>query len=706
MFCKNCGSNQPDSAKFCSNCGSIIEAEPVTQEEETVNSQPINEPAEQDPVEELQIVWEEPREEPVSPPQKTEAPKSASVSDEAKKKPQSFWGSLGGFGRFLIIVMGISATLLTVALMKKDVLPSIVAACQLGGLGVAFLMHKGFIKCKLNWVKYVITVVALLLSILQVASSSWIDGISDFSLSGNAVTPYSAQDCVGKDKDTVEYDFWLADFDNIDLEAIEDLETTEQDKYGKVESVSINGVTDFEGNTEFKSSSKVVIRYHAFKKIAVPFSSDEIKGMDAESVQKAFEDAGFFKVSTDEKDDLDPDETDAEFENTISIDGIEDFEKGERFSPDADLEIITHRSYIKCNLKVIIDFTPNLIFSKYDVEFEIDDYTEILAHGEDAEFEYRLKQGKYTLTFTSVDSSSVNGSVTLDLKGDAEACYKISCTSSKVNVETQYVECKEAVGEDQAMIPSSASTCKYKDYKDVEKAFKNAGFTNIKTKILYDIFWGFTSEGEVDSVTVNGNSSFIRGDVYAKDAEIVITYHMKEEDDPSKKQNSSSRSNGTTSSKAPTSSKATVSSQEAIPMPVMPGSSLNSVVNVATSYGLTLAYSDLDFGHGTKERALTKSGMDLDILYSTSTKEVLCIQIVTYNLITTQEQKNFIQAIAKVACPSGDSAAVSAWVNNNVGGNTKTKINGFTYEVTTGAVGNLCYFAGNTEWEEWDSKVN
>ena len=84
------------------------------------------------------------------------------------------------------------------------------------------------------------------------------------------------------------------------------------------------------------------------------------------------------------------------------------------------------------------------------------------------------------------------------------------------------------------MVPTSASDCMFENYKDIEKQFKKAGFTNIKTKILYDIYWGWTEEGEVDSVTINGDDDFIRGDIYDKDSKIVITYHMKEEDDPNK----------------------------------------------------------------------------------------------------------------------------------------------------------------------------
>jgi hypothetical protein len=93
---------------------------------------------------------------------------------------------------------------------------------------------------------------------------------------------------------------------------------------------------------------------------------------------------------------------------------------------------------------------------------------------------------------------------------------------------------KGAVGEGEAMMPASASDFKFDNYKDVETALRNAGFTNVKTAILYDIVWGWTSEGEVESVSINGKTDFTKGNVFKKDAEIVITYHMWEKDDPNK----------------------------------------------------------------------------------------------------------------------------------------------------------------------------
>ena len=93
---------------------------------------------------------------------------------------------------------------------------------------------------------------------------------------------------------------------------------------------------------------------------------------------------------------------------------------------------------------------------------------------------------------------------------------------------------KWEVGDGEVAVPASASDYKYDNYQDVQKDLKDAGFTNITTEILYDIIWGWTEEGEVKSVSIDGRTDYEKGEVFKKDAPIVITYHMKEEDDPNK----------------------------------------------------------------------------------------------------------------------------------------------------------------------------
>lgn len=61
---------------------------------------------------------------------------------------------------------------------------------------------------------------------------------------------------------------------------------------------------------------------------------------------------------------------------------------------------------------------------------------------------------------------------------------------------------KWEVGEGEVTVPASSFDFKYENFEDVTKKLEGAGFTNITTSILYDIIWGWTAEGEVDSVSI------------------------------------------------------------------------------------------------------------------------------------------------------------------------------------------------------------
>ena len=63
---------------------------------------------------------------------------------------------------------------------------------------------------------------------------------------------------------------------------------------------------------------------------------------------------------------------------------------------------------------------------------------------------------------------------------------------------------------------------------------KKMGFTNIQTEPLYDIIWGITDDGELDSVYISGKTNFKRGEIFAKDAKILVKYHTLSENDPQK----------------------------------------------------------------------------------------------------------------------------------------------------------------------------
>ena len=82
-------------------------------------------------------------------------------------------------------------------------------------------------------------------------------------------------------------------------------------------------------------------------------------------------------------------------------------------------------------------------------------------------------------------------------------------------------------------VPMSSKEVKKANYQEVKENFEGVGFENIVLKAEYDIITGWlTEDGEVKSVTVNGDEKFSAGTEYRVDAEIVITYHTYRKNKP------------------------------------------------------------------------------------------------------------------------------------------------------------------------------
>lgn len=88
--------------------------------------------------------------------------------------------------------------------------------------------------------------------------------------------------------------------------------------------------------------------------------------------------------------------------------------------------------------------------------------------------------------------------------------------------------------EGEAKTPSGSTVQKGKDYKEVIKDFEESGFKNIKTEKIEDLILGWlTKDGEVESVSVDGNEDYSPNVWYPNDVEVLITYHTFPEKDKS-----------------------------------------------------------------------------------------------------------------------------------------------------------------------------
>lgn len=81
-------------------------------------------------------------------------------------------------------------------------------------------------------------------------------------------------------------------------------------------------------------------------------------------------------------------------------------------------------------------------------------------------------------------------------------------------------------------------------YGGIKKLFKDEGFTNIKLKPIEDLIFGWlTEDGEVESVTIDGDDTFDDFTSYNFDAEVVIKYHTFPQDDEETEESKSEATN-------------------------------------------------------------------------------------------------------------------------------------------------------------------
>ncbi len=75
-------------------------------------------------------------------------------------------------------------------------------------------------------------------------------------------------------------------------------------------------------------------------------------------------------------------------------------------------------------------------------------------------------------------------------------------------------------------IPHSAAVYEGNNYIEVVEELQKSGFTNVKTEVIYDLITGWiTKDGEIESISVDGDTSYNADARYDTSVPIIITYH-------------------------------------------------------------------------------------------------------------------------------------------------------------------------------------
>lgn len=89
-----------------------------------------------------------------------------------------------------------------------------------------------------------------------------------------------------------------------------------------------------------------------------------------------------------------------------------------------------------------------------------------------------------------------------------------------------FVACSEVDHTGQIQVPNDYQYYTHKDYKVVSEEIKKLGFENIEFNEVADLVVAFLyDDGEVETVSIDDNSSFSKGKWFNKDSKVIITYH-------------------------------------------------------------------------------------------------------------------------------------------------------------------------------------
>lgn len=87
------------------------------------------------------------------------------------------------------------------------------------------------------------------------------------------------------------------------------------------------------------------------------------------------------------------------------------------------------------------------------------------------------------------------------------------------------------------LAPDDSDDLEGDNYEDVVADFEEAGFTNVTTEVIDDLIIGvLVEDGEVEDVSIDGDTDFDNETPYPAEVEVVVTYHTfpeeEDEDDP------------------------------------------------------------------------------------------------------------------------------------------------------------------------------
>lgn len=535
MKCSKCGAELSEDTKFCSYCDEKVV--------ETNDTPPVTPTTEQEYKSEV----------------KTEninnSPSPINFKSSNDNEIKKIWNKLDKFGNISVIGIAIFVLLGLIALVAGKTFAIIIAVVQIAITIVALLMKKGIIKVANSRIPILTLILSLVLLVPYI-------GLFNIDMSKN--TRYQWSNIVLKDVIPEPKSNCGEIINNTNDYLALYVYKTNSDQYkGYIDSCKDKGFTaDIEQSEDSfdafnESGYKLSLCYDENDKemdvrLNAPMKLGTLKWSDSEFAKLLpMPKSTVGKIEKDDK---------TGFVAYVGETTIEDYnayvdacsEKGftvESSRTDKHYSAKNENSYkitvdyqgnnIMCisvyepeyKVSIEVECVENLIFSKYDVKVYVDDSSEgTINHGGTDTFDVTLKKGTHTIKFVNAEDDEVTGTVKFEISKNDILKFKISCTSSRIDVETISGTTTSDNSEETKVITLSmgADDLKGMNYQEAEKKFREMGFSDFKYDTVNTEDQSI-ADGDVCYIEITelfiGHSDFGKGDKYNSDSTITFHYY-------------------------------------------------------------------------------------------------------------------------------------------------------------------------------------
>lgn len=296
-----------------------------------------------------------------------------------------------------------------------------------------------------------------------------------------------------RDYEAVIENLELAGFTSI---TVQELITSDKNRDRKISTVELNGEVYTKGHCYLPKDAPIEVSYYSLR---IPISNDNAAfvGQNYKEVVRKLQEDGFQNVQEEQ---IKTGWAEGNSVVSVSINNLTSYREGDTYGKDT---------------KIVVKYSSDDRISA----------SEVLNRRNEMDFE-ELKtalrrEGFINLSVTPVETAHTemnHGVSEVVLHGEVYRggeCY----LQHGAPIEIRYYAAKIPVG-------LSASDMKGENYTQVVAALQAKGFTNITLKRANDLIIGwFHKEGDIQRISINGQSGFSATAAFASDAEIVIVVH-------------------------------------------------------------------------------------------------------------------------------------------------------------------------------------